>query len=115
MGMSPHRPSAESQEKCSQNTTRVSHDTDSIAETISSVDTQPDHDVMGKTLTARASRVSGQMSLAERVTTIPTNATADPNYEVDWEGEDDPENPKNWSLKYKAMGLGFLSWNTLIV
>ncbi|KAJ5310278.1 uncharacterized protein N7443_002739 [Penicillium atrosanguineum] len=113
--MSSPRPSAESQEKWPRDAQRVSHDTDSIAETVSSVDTHADNDAIGKTLTARTSRVSDHMSLAERVTTIPTNATADPNYEVDWEGEDDPENPKNWPLKYKAMGLAFLSWNTLVV
>ncbi|KAJ5710060.1 hypothetical protein N7493_009652 [Penicillium malachiteum] len=90
-------------------------DTDSIAETVSSVDTQADHDALDKTLTAHASRASGHMSLAERVTTIPTNVTSDPNFEVDWEDEDDPKNPKNWSMKYKAMGILFLSWNTLIV
>ncbi|KAJ6079811.1 hypothetical protein N7467_009564 [Penicillium canescens] len=89
-------------------------DTDSIGESISSVETHDDHDALGKTLTARASRTS-HMSLSERVTTIVTNATADPNYEVDWEGEDDPENPKNWTLGYKAMGIFFLAWNTLIV
>lgn len=55
------------------------------------------------------------MSLSQRVTTIPTNVTADPDYEVDWDGKDDPENAKNWTLKYKAMALTFLSWNTLIV
>ncbi|KAF7716288.1 MFS-type transporter [Penicillium ucsense] len=55
------------------------------------------------------------MSLAERVTTIPTNMTSDPNYEVDWEGETDPQNPKNWKLWYKSMSMVFLSWNTLIV
>lgn len=110
--MAPQTPSGDAQ-KCPRNTESVSHDTDSIGESISSVDTQPD-DALGKTLTARASRAS-HMSLSERVTTIATNATADPDYEVDWDGEDDPENPKNWSFKYKAMGILFLSWNTLIV
>lgn len=100
-------------EKEPQNTERRSHDTDSICESVSSVDTQTDHDALGKTLTARGSRTS-YMSLSERVTTIATNATADPDYEVDWD-DNDPENPKNWSLKYKAMGILFLSWNTLIV
>ncbi|KAJ6055999.1 hypothetical protein N7444_005097 [Penicillium canescens] len=96
-------------EKRPQNT-----DADSIGDSISSVETHDDHDALGKTLTARASRTS-HMSLSERVTTIVTNATADPNYEVDWEGEDDPENPKNWTLGYKAMGIFFLAWNTLVV
>ncbi|CAI7632155.1 unnamed protein product [Penicillium pancosmium] len=102
------------QEKWSRNIEQ-SHDSDSIGESISSVNTQNDHDALGKTLTVRPSRASDHMSLSQRVTTIPTNMTADPNYEVDWDGEDDPENPKNWALRYKAMGLLFLSWNTLIV
>ncbi|KAJ6093057.1 hypothetical protein N7486_008346 [Penicillium sp. IBT 16267x] len=55
------------------------------------------------------------MSLSERVTIIPTNATSDPNFEVDWDLEDDPVNPKNWTMGYTAMGILFLSWNTLIV
>lgn len=107
-------PNSENQEKGPQNTARRSHDTDSICESVSSVDTQTDRDALGKTLTARASRTS-HMSLSERVTTIATNATADPDYEVDWDDDNDPENPKNWSLKYKAMGILFLSWNTLVV
>lgn len=102
------------QEKWSRNIEQ-SHDSDSIGESISSVNTQNDHDALGKTLTVRPSRASDHMSLSQRVTTIPTNMTADPNYEVDWDGEGDPENPKNWTLRYKAMGLLFLSWNTLIV
>lgn len=96
------------------NTETGSQGTDSIGESISPVDTETDEDVLGKTLTARASRTS-HMSLSERVTTITTNATADPDYEVDWDNDNDPKNPKNWSFKYKAMGIGFLSWNTLIV
>ncbi|KAJ5748171.1 uncharacterized protein N7511_009867 [Penicillium nucicola] len=104
----PQNPNSEA-EKRSQNA-----ETDSIGESISSVETHDDHDALGKTLTARASRTS-HMSLSERVTTIATNATADPNYEVDWEGEDDPENPKNWKMGYKAMGIFFLAWNTLTV
>ncbi|KAJ6187069.1 hypothetical protein N7519_001977 [Penicillium mononematosum] len=111
--MAAQHSNLEGQDKWPQNTERVSQDTDSI-ESISTVDTQADRDALGKTLTARASRTS-HMSLSERVTTIATNATADPDYEVDWDGDDDPENPKNWNLKYKSMGIVFLSWNTLIV
>ncbi|KAJ5585125.1 uncharacterized protein N7459_004925 [Penicillium hispanicum] len=110
--MSSQQSSRNSHDKWPKNASR---DTDSIAESVSSANTQADHDALDKTLTTRASRVSGHMSLSERVTTIPTNATSDPNFEVDWEGEDDPTNPKNWNLGYKAMGLLFLSWNTLVV
>ncbi|KAJ5908947.1 hypothetical protein N7495_001629 [Penicillium taxi] len=91
-------------------------DTYSIGESLSSVDTQTDHDALGRpSLTAQSTRASGHMSLAERVTTIPTNMTADPNFEVDFDGPDDPQNPKNWKRGYTSMALLFLSWNTLIV
>ncbi|KAJ5948594.1 hypothetical protein N7454_001901 [Penicillium verhagenii] len=109
MSSQPH--SSEPRETWSKNN---DHETDSIAETVSSVDTEADQDALDKALTAHASRAS-HMSMSERVTTIPTNATSDPNFEVDWDSDDDPENPKNWSMRYKAMGLLFLSWNTLIV
>lgn len=98
------------QDKGPEDTERTSSNADSI-ESTSTVNIQTDHNAIGKTLTARPSH----MSLSERVTTIATNATADPDYEVDWDGEDDPENPKNWNFKYKSMGILFLSWNTLIV
>lgn len=54
-------------------------------------------------------------SLARKTTTIGTNATSDPRYEVDFEDENDRMNPKNWSLRYKGMGIAFLSWNTLVM
>jgi hypothetical protein len=54
-------------------------------------------------------------SLTRRVTSIGTTGTSDPNYEVDFEDEKDPDNPKNWTLKYKAMAIAMLSWNTLVM
>ena len=75
--MAAQHSNSESQEKWPQNTETVSQDTDSI-ESVSTVETQTDRDALGKTLTARASRTS-HMSLSERVTTIATNATADPD------------------------------------
>ncbi|KAJ5625610.1 hypothetical protein N7510_001919 [Penicillium lagena] len=97
------------------NAESIAQDTDSIAESVSSVNTQTDHDALGKTLTAHASHASGHMSLSQRVTTIQTNATSDPNFEVDWDGDDDAQNPKNWSFWYKAMAMTMLSFNTLVV
>lgn len=67
-------------------------------------------------LSRRISRLSDpNPDLTRRVTSIGTTGTSDPNYEVDFESEDDPENPKNWTIKYKAMAMTFLSWNTLTV
>jgi hypothetical protein len=67
-----------------------------------------------RTLNTRASRLS-EPSLARKVTSIGTTGTTDPNFEVDYEGDDDQANPKNWSFRYKAMATAFLSFNTLIV
>lgn len=72
-------------------------------------------DQLGKTFTGRISQNS-QPSIVRQVTTNGTTGTArDPRFEVDWESETDPSNPKNWSLLYKGMMLFFLSWNTLLV
>lgn len=109
-GMAAQYSNVLGQDEEPENTERMSPKADSIDST-STVDIQTNCGAIGKTLTARASH----MSMSERVTTIATNATADPDYEVDWDGEDDPENPKNWNFKYKSMGILFLSWNTLIV
>ncbi|PLB36570.1 MFS transporter [Aspergillus candidus] len=69
-----------------------------------------------ETLTQRISRMSEpEPNLTRRVTSHGTTGTSDPSYEVDWEGDDDPENPKNWSLAYKAMCIAFLSWNTVMI
>jgi hypothetical protein len=64
-----------------------------------------------KILTPQISRAS-QPSLALRTISIATN---DPDFEVDWEDEKDPANPRNWSLAYRAMCIVFLSWNTLVM
>ncbi|OJK02899.1 hypothetical protein ASPACDRAFT_113385 [Aspergillus aculeatus ATCC 16872] len=91
-------------------TTRYAH---SIAETTSSDETVDQIEALAN-INTRTSRISIP-SLARKVTSIGTTGTTDPNYEVDWEDEFDRTNPKNWSLGYKAMGMFFLSYNTLII
>lgn len=54
-------------------------------------------------------------ALARKVTTAGTTGTTDPRYEVDWEGDDDPNNPLNWSNWYKAFIIFTLSFSTLVV
>ncbi|KAL3463808.1 major facilitator superfamily domain-containing protein [Aspergillus heterothallicus] len=88
-------------------------DAHSLAESTSSEESLDQLDVLGRTITSR-SRMS-EPSLTRRVTSIGTTGTLDPNYEVDFEDDNDPANPKNWTLKYKAMAIGMLSWNTLII
>ncbi|KAH7115924.1 major facilitator superfamily domain-containing protein [Dendryphion nanum] len=47
------------------------------------------------------------------ITSVATNMTSDPQYEVDF--EDNGENPQDWSLAYKAMIVFFMSFSTLSV
>ena len=49
---------------------------------------------------------------SNKAASIATNATNDPDYEVDWDGEDDPDNPRNWSIWYKAFTVFSISWST---
>lgn len=46
--------------------------------------------------------------------TLGSVATAnDPNFEVDWT-EDDPENPRNWSMAYKSLVVFAMSYATTV-
>jgi hypothetical protein len=90
--MAAQHPNPESQEKWPQNTETVSQEI---------VVTRSDSDICE----VREARAVNVFPSASRSVCVST--------EVDWDGDDDPENPKNWNLKYKSMGIVFLSWNTL--
>lgn len=92
----------------------MAQDADSIAESSSSEDVPADTDALGRTLTAQPSRASAT-SPGQRVASAGTTGTTDPQFEVDWESENDPAHPINWPMKYRAMAVLFLSWNTLIM
>lgn len=47
------------------------------------------------------------------ITSVATNMTSDPRYEIDF--DDDGENPQDWSLAYKAVIVFFMSFSTLSV
>lgn len=53
------------------------------------------------------------LEIVRKVTSVGTTGTTDPNFEVDWEDENDPENPRNWSILYRGICIAILSWNTL--
>ena len=61
------------------------------------------------------SRVSEEHPLSRKVTSAGTVGTNIPDFEVDWDGEDDQMNPRNWPLWYKGMTIGFMSWGTWTV
>lgn len=108
---SPAQDQSESRKYVEEINGRASND--SSIETISEESLEITNDP-GKALTPQISGAS-QPSLARKVTSIGTTGTTDPNFEVDWEDEKDPANPRNWPLAYKAMVIGFLSWNTWVV
>ena len=35
-----------------------------------------------------------------------------PDYEVDWDNDKDPQNPLNWPVWYKALVIAAISWGT---
>ncbi|KAF2743815.1 MFS general substrate transporter [Sporormia fimetaria CBS 119925] len=47
-----------------------------------------------------------------RLTSVATNMTTDPAFEVDFE---DGESPQDWSMAKKGMVMGFMSFSTLVV
>lgn len=94
----------------------VSDHADSIAETTSSDDTTEDTGRFEKISTAQEPSVLHQtQSALQRVTSIGTTGTNDPDHEVDWDDDKDPENPRNWPLLYRAISMTMLSFNTLTV
>lgn len=48
-----------------------------------------------------------------QITTVTTNMTTDPRFEVDF--DDDGENPQDWSMAKKGMVIFFMSFSTLVV
>lgn len=46
---------------------------------------------------------------------IRTTGTNNPDFEVDWDDEDDPTNPRNWPVWYKGLTIFFISWSTWCV
>ena len=49
---------------------------------------------------------------SSKAASIATTGTNNPDYEVDWDDENDPMNPRNWSIWYKAFTIFTISWST---
>ena len=64
-----------------------------------------------RTLSRNAGYDEQDKNLAQ-VNTTATNMTSDPQFEVDFE---DGENPQDMSMARKAMVIGFMSFSTLVV
>ena len=92
--------------------TASSNAEESIAETVS---TRDHYDDPVKVLTPHVSRATSRPPLSRKATSIGTTGTTDPAFDIDWEDQDDTENPRNWPLWYKGLTIGFISWSTLVV
>lgn len=86
---------------------------DSASSTI--VDSLFSHDDPEKALPPRLSRVFEEPPLSPEASTVGADGIHQPDFEVDWDGEDDPTNPLNWPLWYKGLTVGFMSWCTCVV
>jgi MFS family permease len=53
--------------------------------------------------------------LSREATSFGTIGTHPPEFEVDWDGPNDPMNPINWPIWYKGLTIGFVSWGTWVV
>lgn len=59
--------------------------------------------------------VALQPTFSKNAVSVNTTGTNNPEFEVDWDGDDDSMNPRNWSIWYKGMTIGFISWSTWCV
>lgn len=83
---------------------------DSVADTAS---IKEPHDAE-RVLTQQSSILSRGLPLSRRRTSVGTTGTTDPSFEVDWDDDDDPANPRNWPMWYKGVTIGFISWSTWV-
>jgi hypothetical protein len=47
-------------------------------------------------------------------TSIGTQGTSSPEFEIDWDGDEDPENPRNWPVWYKSIVVALISFSTWV-
>ncbi|KAF7597521.1 hypothetical protein BBP40_003768 [Aspergillus hancockii] len=113
MSSSQNHPSESEKWPQHSRTNATSADTNSLTGSTTSEDTinRDQIEALAQELSKRASRMS-EPSLVRKTTSV---GTSDPNFEVDFEDDQDQMNPKNWSVRYKGMGIAFLSWNTLVI
>ncbi|EKG12226.1 Sugar transporter conserved site, partial [Macrophomina phaseolina MS6] len=69
-----------------------------------------------KAVISRASNKSAEaISRIRTGVSIATNATSDPAFEVDWDGNGDSGNPREWPMWYRACIIAIVSFSTTSV
>ena len=70
-----------------------------------------DHEDQEKVVALGSLPLSPRPSFSNKAASILTNGTNNPDYEVDWDDEIDPNNPRNWSIWYKGFTIFSISWS----
>ena len=84
---------------------------DSIERPVSVHDRALDHDDPDEIVAPETLPVTLR-PIFSNAASIATHGTTNPDYEVDWDDENDPMNPKNWSLWYKGFMIFSISWSS---
>lgn len=87
------------------------HSSVSSSSTTGSLSSEEEVISIHQTLSRNAGLDEPDKSLAQ-ITTVTTNMTTDPRFEVDFE---DGENPQDWSIWKKSIVIFFMSFSTLVV
>lgn len=95
--------------KSIQSSSRSSYSTE---QPVSVHDNAPHHENLDRTLAPMVLPVSLRPIFSNNAASIATNGTNNPDYEVDWDDENDSKNPRNWSIWYKGFTIFAVSWST---
>lgn len=77
--------------------------------------TEPDDGDLEKALTPQLYQTPGEDAFSRKAPSVGTTGTNNPDYEVDWDDENDASNPKNWPTWYKGLAVALISWSTWVV
>ena len=79
---------------------------------ISAHDYGLDHGDVERSVTPELLPIPLRLAFSNKAASIGTNGTNNPDYEVDWDDDNDPMNPRNWPLWYKGFTIFSISWST---
>lgn len=68
-----------------------------------------------KAYTPQSYQAHEEDALSRKAASVRTTGTNNPDFEVDWDDENDVLNPKNWPTWYKCLVVAFISWSTWVV
>ena len=85
---------------------------DSIERPVSAHSIAFDNEDPEKSLAPEDLPSSLRPAVSNNAASIATNATNNPDYEVDWDDDKDSNDPKNWPIWYKGFTIFSISWST---